>query len=98
MEYSITRRESRELPESLPKRMPQYAYGSMKPATPEDLRIDNTGVTGPNLHRRLDSDNYDITSSEVAPDSYDIGVYGNNSYRTTSHICHDENSTTSEVP
>ena len=53
-------------------------------------------ITTPDLHRRLDTD-YESDADGI-PDSYSIFVSGANSYRTTTHTNHDEESTESEVP
>lgn len=98
MRYSISPTESREFPDTFPENFPQMAQGVMKLATDADIIIDNTGVTGPNLHRRLDSDNEEIEEPMIAPNTYTIGVYSTNSFRTIDHKYHDEDSTTSEVP
>ena len=46
---------------------PQLAQGPAKPATPEDLERDATGITNPNLHRRIDN-----TPVEIYFDTYEL--------------------------
>lgn len=77
---------------------PQTAQGEAKPATQTDISHDNGGITYPNLHRRIDNENTPKEEGELAPDTYKISVSGVNSYRTTKHTVHDEESTTSEIP
>lgn len=77
---------------------PKTAQGPAKPADNTDLNHDQVGLTYPNLHRRIDNEVTPLDPGEVAPDTYSICVSGVNSYRTTTSITHDENSTTSEVP
>lgn len=72
----------------------KMAQGEWKPILEDDyllLERDHIGFTNPNLHRR---------KSEFIPKniSYTIGVYGLNSYRTTTIQVHDEESTDSEIP
>jgi hypothetical protein len=43
---------------------PQLAQGPAKPATSEDLERDASGITNPNLHRRIDNSPIEITGSE----------------------------------
>lgn len=51
---------------------------------------DRSGFTHPNLHRRL--------STDTEGRKYSVGIYGLNSYRTTTIELHDEESTDSEIP
>lgn len=74
------------------------AQGPAKPATEEDLIRDASGITYPNLHRRIDDEGTPLAEGEVAPDQYEITVGAVNSFRTTKHTVHDESSTTSEIP
>ena len=75
-----------------------YAQGEAKPATPEDIEKDTQGITEPNLHRRIDEDRADRMKGEVEKDHYTLSVQAVNSYRTTKHNTHDEESTVSEIP
>lgn len=75
-----------------------YAQGEAKPATPKDIAKDRQGITNPDLHRRIDEDQADRMRGEVEKDRYTLSVQAVNSYRTTEHTTHDEDSTTSEVP
>ena len=77
---------------------PKLAQGAAKPATTGDLVRDASGITYPNLHRRIDNENTPLAKGEVAPDEYLLAVGGVDSFRNTKHIVHDEDSTTSEIP
>ena len=35
---------------------PRTAQGEAKKASPSDMKIESTGYTNPNLHRRIESD------------------------------------------
>lgn len=59
-----------------PANFPVLAQGYIQPATPDDIAMDDTGVTGPNLHRRIDMDNCEVMPQEVQPDQYGIFVAG----------------------
>ena len=74
------------------------AQGPAKPATEEDLIRDASGITYPNLHRRIDNECTPVADDELAPDQYSLTVGGISSYRTTAHTIHDEESTTTEIP
>lgn len=78
--------------------IPKLAQGAAKPADSIDLQHDATGITYPNLHRRIDNENTPLSGEEVAPDTYLLTVGGVNSYRTTTHTVYDEDSNDSEVP
>lgn len=77
---------------------PKLAQGPAKPATPADQVHDQGGITYPNLHRRIDDEATPLAEGELEPDKYVVGVSCVDSYRTTTHIVHSEDSTTSEVP
>lgn len=77
---------------------PKLAQGPAKPADIEDLKHDQSGITYPNLHRRIDDEATHLDPGEVQPDQYTISVSGVNSYRTTKHIVHTEDSTNSDTP
>lgn len=64
----------------------------------EELTKDTIGFTGPNLHRRIDPQQPPESSPCLSPNSYSLGIYGMDSYRTVTEYVHDENSTTSEIP
>lgn len=73
-----------------------------KPADREALIKDQNGYTHPNLHRRIDPQEPPKESDELLPRDYSIGIYGLNSYRTTTFNYHDdasyEASDDSEIP
>lgn len=77
---------------------PKMAQGQAVPATSADKAHDQGGITYPNLHRRIDNENTPLAAGEVAPDEYLLSVGGVDSFRTTKHTIHDEESTISEVP
>ena len=77
---------------------PKLAQGQAKPADIEDLKHDKSGITYPNIHRRIDDVATPLDPGEVQPDQYTISVSGVNSYRTTKHIVHTEDSTDSDTP
>ena len=60
-----------------------------EPPAPEDPNYDPTDPT---------SVNRAYLNKEIAPRDYDITLQGVNSYRTTTHTVHDEESTTVEIP
>ena len=73
----------------------------------EEQTKDDIGFTNPNLHRRIDPlDPEDpflpvpspLDPNAILPNSYEIGIYGKNSYMTQTVHVHDEYSTTSEIP
>ena len=66
---------------------PQMAQGQAVPANAKDIAHDKSGITYPNLHRRIDN--------EATDGEHVVSVSGVNSYRTTKHTVHDESS---EVP
>ena len=73
---------------------PKIGQGPWQPIDdPESIEAvrDEVGFTNPNLHRR--------TSGDIPEGTYyNVSIYGFNSYRFTSTIDHDEESTTSEIP
>ena len=74
------------------------ANGIAKPATEEELELDELGYTHPNLHRRVDPQTPE-DPRETRPREYTLGVWdGQHSYRTTETFYHDEESTTCEIP
>lgn len=77
---------------------PKLAQGQAKPATPVDQVHDQGGITYPNLHRRIDDEATPLAEGELEPDKYAVSVSCVDSYRTTKHIVHSEDSTTSEIP
>ena len=78
--------------------MPKVGQGVAKPASLEDIERDNNGFTNPNLHRRIESPGTSNLDEGILDRKYSLGIYGNDSYRTTEIVTHDENSTTSEIP
>ena len=77
---------------------PKLAQGPATPATYVDKVHDQSGITYPNLHRRVDDEATPLDPGEVQPDQYTISVSGVDSYRTTKHIVHTEDSTDSDTP
>ena len=77
---------------------PKTAQGQAIPANNTDINHDKSGITYPNLHRRIDDEATPLHPGEVVPDRYTLSVGGVNSYRTTDHITHDEESSDSEIP
>lgn len=79
---------------------PKYADGYAIECDEEEIAIENTGYTNPNLHRRIVTqlNGAQIENQETAPRQYMLGVFNLNSYLTTRINYHDEESTTSEVP
>lgn len=87
--------------------LPKTAQGPATLADNDAINKDKLGFTHPNLHRRIESDRpihsyLDAESgleiSEIKPRDYQIGVYGTDSYRTTTKYVHDEESTEVEIP
>ena len=76
----------------------KMAQGQAVPADATDIAHDEARITNPNLHRRVDNEDTPKKPGELTADTYALTVSGLNSYRTTQHIIHDENSTESEVP
>ena len=76
----------------------KYAgQGPWKPAEDEDISKDNLGYTHPNLHRRLDIQQ-PTDPKELLPREYQVGIYGRDSYRTTTIYMHDEDDEYNEIP
>ena len=89
--------------------VPKMASGPASPASAEEVVKDEHGYTHPNLHRRVDQDpvipvgsNYPFVhykeDGTAYPQHIDIGVYGLESYRTTTTFIHDEESDEDEIP
>lgn len=76
----------------------KMAQGPAIPANITDIKHDIGGITYPNLHRRIDNEGTPLVEGEVAPDQYEVTVGAVNSFRTTKHTVHDEESTASEIP
>jgi len=76
----------------------KYAQGPAKLATEEEIAKDESGITDPNLHRRIDEDLTVLQPDQVEKDTHSLLVAGTNSYRHTTHYYHDDASTTSEIP
>lgn len=77
----------------------KYAQGPAKLATQAEIDKDlETGITAPNLHRRIDEDLTVLKPGQVEKDTHSLLVAGTNSYRHTTHYYHDDDSTTSEIP
>lgn len=77
---------------------PQTAQGEAKLATEQDLEKDVNGITNPNLHRRIDNQDTPKEDKEIESDTYIVSVNAVNSFRTTKHTVHDEESDESEIP
>ena len=103
---------------------PEFAQGPAKLANAVDLVHDASGITEPNLHRRINKDlsqyqaDFILFSAEddelFTPDGYSLlvpvyygegaeveytlSVHALSSYRTSSSINHDEESTPCEIP
>ena len=73
-----------------------FAQGYAKPATAEDLARDASGITDPNLHRRIDPE-LDTEADQTVEEgtTYKLLVQGVASYRSTSCTRYDEDS---EIP
>ena len=81
----------------------KYGQGPAKlvpddPTDPEYEKDMVDGITDPNLHRRIDEDLTVLQPEQVEKDTHSILIGGTNSFRSTEHYYHDEESTTSEVP
>lgn len=69
----------------------------------ESVTQDEHRYTDPNLHRRIvntecrEDHQYD-GSVETREREYQLGIYGNNSYRTVTRHTHEDRSNTSEIP
>lgn len=82
----------------------KYGQGPAQPVVdssgtvvdPFEKQLDDLGFTNPNLHRRLDIRDPELP--QVAPNTYEFGIYGLNSYRTKKINYHDEDSEISEIP
>ena len=77
---------------------PKTVQGQAVPASATDIAHDKTGITYPNLHRRIDNEDTPIHDEEIAPDQYVVAVAGVNSYRTTKHTVHSEEDDLNEIP
>lgn len=77
---------------------PKTAQGQAVSASNTDIAHDKSGITYPNLHRRIDNENTPIHDEEIAPDHYVVSVSGVNSYRTTKHTVHSEEDDLNEIP
>lgn len=58
----------------------------------EEESKDISGFTNPNLHRRI------VTPDMSNGVSYQVGLFGLNSYRISTYTVHDEDSDDSEIP
>lgn len=65
--------------------------------TEEEYKDSEIGFTNPNLHRRVDPKS-PTDPQEIKSREYNLGIYGTESYRTTTVYLHDEDSETSEIP
>lgn len=77
---------------------PKTAQGQAVPANNTDIAHDKSGITYPNLHRRIDNENTPLHEGEILPDQYVVSVSGVNSYRTTKHTVHSEEDDLNEIP
>lgn len=78
--------------------LPIMGQGPLKPLSEEDKKRDKHGFTHPNLHRRLSSDEGYKAPGEFESRSYQIGLYGVCSWRTTKKTIHSESSIDDETP
>lgn len=69
-------------------------------ATEEDIEADESGITNPNLHRRVDLELPDPSTQDNPPHSISYGflIIGTDSYRIKYMDYHDEESDESEIP
>lgn len=82
----------------MPINNPKIGQGPAIELTAEDrYKDDKIGFTNPNLHRRVDP-RIPSNSYETSPRGYNIGIYGLESYRTTTVHLYDEASEESEIP
>lgn len=77
---------------------PKTAQGQAVPANATDITHDKSGITYPNLHRRIDNENTPLHEGEIASDQYVVSVSGVNSYRTTKHTVYSEEDDLNEIP
>lgn len=75
---------------------PYMGQGVATPITEAESEMDEHGLTNPNLHRRIDVE--EVRPGELAPREYQLSVNGVMSYRAVKYECHDEESTTNEIP
>ena len=77
---------------------PKIGQGPAVEVTAEDEYKDlKLGFTHPNLHRRVDPKS-PTNDKEKRSREYNLGIYGTESYRTTTVYLHDEDSETFEIP
>lgn len=84
---------------SLDDKMPKKGQGNAKPLSENESNKDRLGFTHPNLHRRINSPGTKDLNSGILDKKYNLGIYGNDSYRTTRTVTHDEDDfDLSEIP
>lgn len=78
----------------------EFPHTSRKTATPlieSEKKLDEHGLTNPNLHRRVDVDR-PIHEPEVKVRDYKFTISGVHSYRTTKDFIQDDDSDIVEIP
>ena len=78
----------------------EFPHTSRKTATPlieSEKKLDEHGLTNPNLHRRIDGDR-PIHEPEVKVRDYKFTISGVHSYRTTKDFIQDDDSDIVEIP
>lgn len=78
-------------------KFPTYSQGEAKLASEDDVINDTLGYVNPNLHRRIDEEGVK-GEGEYLPPKYTISLQGSDSYRSTQHFIHDEDSEEREEP
>lgn len=79
----------------------EFPHTSRKTATPlieSEKKLDEHGLTNPNLHRRIDGDRTIHEPDEVKIRDYKFTVSGVHSYRTTKNFIQDDDSDIVEIP
>lgn len=80
----------------------EFPHTSRKTATPlieSEKKLDEHGVTNPDLYRRIDGNRpIHIENGEVLQRDYKFTISGAHSYRTIRDFIQDEDSDISEIP
>lgn len=79
----------------------EFPHTSRKTATPlieSEKKLDEHGLTNPNLHRRIDGDRPIHEPDEVKIRDYKFTISGVHSYRTTKNFIQDDDSDIVEIP
>ena len=88
---------SKSAPASFQPGFPTYSQGEAKLASEDDVINDNLGYINPNLHRRINEEGVKEDYEYLSP-HYIISLQGTDSYRSTQHFIHDEDSEEREEP